>query len=132
MSEDDEPLDFDHVLQRVQAAVGRADLPALRDFARASLREACQAVLDSCGWGVGDLKALIIDYVEPDVGRSAAEALGVDASRVTVPTETFGHVMAAGLPIALSQQEGDLAAGDRVVLAAAGPGFSWGALALEY
>jgi 3-oxoacyl-[acyl-carrier-protein] synthase III len=39
--------------------------------------------------------------------------------------------MAAGLPLRLSDWESRLAPGARVLLAAAGPGFSWGAAALE-
>ncbi|MBU6282846.1 hypothetical protein KGQ64_11440, partial [bacterium] len=79
----------------------------------------------------GSLAAAVIDYVEPSVAVRAADAIGVPAGRTSVPTAEFGHVMAAGLPIALARVLPGLSPGARVLLAAAGPGFTWGAATLE-
>ena len=83
------------------------------------------------GWEPGSLHAAVIDYVEPAVAARAARAIGVADGRTSIPTGDFGHVMAAGLPISLARVLPGLAPGARVLLAAAGPGFTWGAATLE-
>ncbi len=109
----------------------RAALADLAPIARQRLQESMTEVLDECGWLPSTVDAWIVDYVDPRIARSAAMDLGVEAARITVPTAGFGHVMAAGLPIALAQRLGGLVPGARVLLAAAGPGVSFGAAALE-
>lgn len=109
----------------------RADLPSLAPIAQTRLVEVAREVLDEAGWSVDSLEAGIVDYVEPAVARAAAGEIGLSAARTDVPTEHFGHVMAAGLPLRLSEWKTRLAPGARILLAGAGPGLSWGAAALE-
>jgi 3-oxoacyl-[acyl-carrier-protein] synthase-3 len=109
----------------------RADLAALAPIARDRVRDVGREVLDLCGWRASDVDVALVDYVDPNVARAAGEALGIAGDRVAVPTAEFGHVMAGGLPIALARRLPALASGTRVLLAAAGPGFTYGAAALE-
>ncbi len=110
----------------------RADLPALAAIARERLAAAIAQVLERAGWQASQVDLAIVDWIEPQVADEAASLAGLKAgSRLVVPTRRFGHVLAAGLPIALAQEMPHLDAGARVVLAAAGPGFSWGAAAIE-
>lgn len=109
-----------------------ADLPALAPIVQARLGEVAREVLDEAGWSVDSLEVAIIDYIEPRIARAAAGDLGLDEARIDVPTEAFGHVMAAGLPLRLADWKSRLAPGGRVLLVAAGPGLSWGAVALEF
>lgn len=109
----------------------RANLEGLAPIVEERLGAVGQEVLDAAGWGVDSLNCAIVDYVEPRVARAAANAVGVANDRVDVPTEHFGHVMSAGLPLRLAVLRGGLAPGSRVLLAAAGPGLAWGAAALE-
>jgi 3-oxoacyl-[acyl-carrier-protein] synthase-3 len=108
-----------------------ADLAGLAPIVRDRLATVVRAVLRDMGWAIGDVDSLIIDYVEPALARRIAADLGAAAGHTTVPTELFGHVMAAGLPIALDRLVAERRVGRRVLLAAAGPGLSWGAAALE-
>lgn len=109
----------------------RADLAGLASIATDRLEAVSREVLEASGWEPGSIGLAIVDYVEPAVARTAAGALGIQPDQVEVPTALFGHVMAGGLPIALARRLPSLAAGTRVLLAAAGPGFTYGAAALE-
>lgn len=109
-----------------------ADLPALAPIVRQRLVEVGRQVLDAAGWGPEDLALAIFDYVEPDIARAAANDLGIGADVLDVPTESFGHVMAAGLPLQLALGRDRLGPGGKVLLAAAGPGLAWGAVGLEW
>ncbi len=109
----------------------KADLQSLASVVQRRLVEAARTVLDEAGWAVPTLEVGIVDYIEPRVARAAAAEIGLGDAKTDVPTEHFGHVMAAGLPLRLSDWNTRLAPGARVLLAAAGPGLSWGAAALE-
>ena len=108
-----------------------ANLESLAPIARTRLGEVCKEVAALAEWSMDSVQVAILDYVEPSVVRAVACDLGLSDERTDVPTETFAHVMAAGLPLRLAHWQKELAAGSRVLLAAAGPGFSWGAAALE-
>jgi len=108
-----------------------ADLAGLAPIVRARLAEVSREVLGDAGWAAGTLELAIIDYVEPAIARAVGAELGCGDAHVDVPTEFFGHVMAAGLPLRLAERKAGLAPGARVLLATAGPGLSWGAAALE-
>jgi 3-oxoacyl-[acyl-carrier-protein] synthase-3 len=108
-----------------------ADLAALAPIVPPRIAAAAGEVLDLAGWRAADVDLAIVDYVEPSVARAAASSFGVPSDRVLVPTEELGHVMAGGLVLALADAVGKLAAGQRVLLAAAGPGLAWGAAAVE-
>lgn len=109
-----------------------ADLPALGPVVRQRLVEVGREVLGAAGWAPEDLALAIVDYVEPGVAHAAADDLGIGPVALEVPTESFGHVMAAGLPLQLALCRDRLESGAKVLLAAAGPGLAWGAVALEW
>lgn len=109
----------------------RADLRALAPIAVDRIGAVAREVLGITGWEAGSIDAAVIDYVEPSVAARAGAALGVPPDRLSVPTADFGHVMAAGLPIGLARILPALSPGARVLLAAAGPGFTYGAATLE-
>jgi 3-oxoacyl-[acyl-carrier-protein] synthase-3 len=109
----------------------RADLASLAPIAIDRIAAVAREVLDLRGWRASDLDLLIVDYVEPGVAAQAGKALGIAPDRMRIPTAVFGHVLAAGLPIELARILPSLAPGARVLLAAAGPGFTYGAATLE-
>ena len=109
----------------------RADLGGLAATVADRLVDAGRAALKTAGLEAREIDAALVDYVDPAVARSAATALDIRPERLSVPTAEFGHVMAGGLPIGLDRRRRELGAGARVLLAAAGPGLSWGAAVLE-
>jgi 3-oxoacyl-[acyl-carrier-protein] synthase-3 len=66
--------------------------------------------------------------------RAVGEKLGLPADRVVDCIAQYGNTSAATLPMALafSEAEGGLRDGDRVLLAAFGAGFTWGATVVEW
>lgn len=108
-----------------------ADLPALAPIVTERLAAVAGEVLELVGWRPASVDLAIVDYAAPDVARAAAAAAGLASASTIVPTAEFGHVMAAGLVMALAPALATLAPGAKVLLAAAGPGLAWGAAALE-
>jgi 3-oxoacyl-[acyl-carrier-protein] synthase III len=109
----------------------RASLEEIAPVVREQLAAAVREVLEEMEWAPDSVDSLVIDYVDPVLARETGEKLGFPASSTTVPTAHFGHVMAAGLPIALDRLWAGRRLKGRIVLAAAGPGLAWGAAALE-
>jgi len=109
----------------------QADLPALRDLARQRLLEVLREVGAETQTAIPSAARVVVDYVEPQMAREVAAELGLAAEQLVVPTAEFGHVMAAGTGIALARTLEEARAGDRIVLASAGPGFTWGAAVIE-
>ena len=71
----------------------------------------------------------IISHVLLEVAETAGTRIGVAPSRLNIPAVRHGHLTAAALPTALSEEiaAGTLGSGDTVCLAASGAGFAWGA-----
>jgi 3-oxoacyl-[acyl-carrier-protein] synthase-3 len=66
--------------------------------------------------------------------RALTQRLGLDPGRVVECISRFGNTSAASIPIALAAtlEDGRIAPGDRVLLAAFGGGLTWGATVLEW
>jgi 3-oxoacyl-[acyl-carrier-protein] synthase-3 len=109
----------------------RAELDFLEPFARDRLLAVAREVLEECSLHAREVDLALIDYVVPRLAFSVARELGIERDRVGVPTAELGHVMAGGLPIELARRAADVGSGRHVLLAAAGPGMSWGAAVLE-
>lgn len=109
------------------------DLAALNPQAETTLAATSAETLERAGLATGDLALAIVHYIDPRVARKAAERAGLPTDRVVVPAETFGHIAAGGLPIALADaiDAGRVGRGDRVLLVAFGAGISWGGAVLR-
>lgn len=58
--------------------------------------------------------------------------MGIDPKKVMINIEKYGNTTAATLPLCLADWEDQLKAGDNLVLAAFGGGFTWGAMYLTW
>ncbi|MFN8626607.1 MAG: ketoacyl-ACP synthase III [Candidatus Binatia bacterium] len=105
------------------------DFEAVRRFGSESLPAAIREALHATKTAIDRIDCFIVSHVLPDVSESAVKSLGIPSSRVSIPALRHGHLTAAALPVALSEQiaGGQLGPGATVCLAAAGAGFSWGA-----
>jgi 3-oxoacyl-[acyl-carrier-protein] synthase-3 len=108
------------------------DVDRVRRFGEETLPAVIREALAKAQLDVAGIDRFIIGHVFPDVAESSARRLGVDASRLNVPAARYGHLTAAALPVALSEEvaHGSLAGGATVCLAACGAGFAWGATVL--
>jgi 3-oxoacyl-[acyl-carrier-protein] synthase-3 len=104
-----------------------ADL--VRAFGEETLPAVIREALATAQVDVARVDRFVIGHVFPDVAETVGRRLGIDASRLNVPAARHGHLTAAALPVALSEEvaRGSLAVGATVCLAACGAGFAWGA-----
>ncbi|MGD0949019.1 MAG: 3-oxoacyl-[acyl-carrier-protein] synthase III C-terminal domain-containing protein [Candidatus Binatia bacterium] len=105
------------------------DFESVQRFAEASLPAVIQESLQAADTGVKDVDRFIICHLLPEVTETAAKKIGIPSSRLNIPAARHGHLAAAALPVALSEEvsSGRLGAGATVCLAASGSGFAWGA-----
>jgi 3-oxoacyl-[acyl-carrier-protein] synthase-3 len=91
------------------------------------------AAADS-GWDVDDVDLFVVHQANARILRAVGERLGLDAGRVVNDIARRGNTSAATIPLALhaAEQEGRLVPGAKVVVAAFGAGFTWGAGAFAW
>jgi 3-oxoacyl-[acyl-carrier-protein] synthase-3 len=90
--------------------------------------------LDTGGLSLHEVDLFVYHQANSRIIRAVGGRLGLDPRRVVDYVDRFANSSTATLPIALSvaAQEGRLKAGYRVLLAAFGGGFTWGATVVEW
>jgi len=98
------------------------------------LGEASIAAADAAGLPLAGLDLYVYHQANTRILASLAERLALDPAKVVDAIATVGNTSAASVPLALEQarREGRLRPGMRVLLAAAGSGFTWGASVIEW
>ncbi|MDQ3962969.1 MAG: ketoacyl-ACP synthase III [Actinomycetota bacterium] len=86
-------------------------------------------VLTRAGIGLDDVDHVVAHQANARIVEAVAERLGMDHGKLVMNIENVGNTSAASIPLALAgaADQGRLAAGDTVALAAFGAGFAWGA-----
>jgi len=97
------------------------------------LPAAIRAVLGPHGLAPADVDLFVLHQANLNLLAGVARSLGVPAERLFVNVDRLGNTSAASVLVALSEasEKGLLRPGARVVLAAFGAGFSWGAILLQ-
>ena len=105
------------------------DIDTVRSFGEESLPAVIGEALAAANMTPAQIDRFIISHVFLDVAETVAERLNISPSHLNIPAARHGHLTAAALPTALSEEvaAGTLGTGDTVCLAAAGAGFAWGA-----
>ncbi len=90
--------------------------------------------LEAAGLEISDIDLFVYHQANSRIIRAVGQRLGLPAERVVDYVPRFANSSTATLPIALSvaEEEGRLHRGDRVLLAAFGGGFTWGATVIEW
>lgn len=96
----------------------------------ASTREACALA----GAELDAVDLFVFHQANGRITSAVAERLGLDGERVADYVADMGNTSAASIPLALAaaRADGRLHAGDSVLVAAVGAGFTWGASLLEW
>lgn len=112
----------------------RMDGQATFRAAVSRLTEVTTQALDRVNLEVGDIDLFVYHQANSRIIRAVGQRLGLDPERVADYVDRFANASTATLPIALStaQAEGRLRGGDRVLLAAFGGGFTWGATVVQW
>jgi 3-oxoacyl-[acyl-carrier-protein] synthase III len=105
------------------------DFDAVRRFGAESLCSGIREALQAAALRPEQIDRFVIGHLLPEVAESAGAELGASAARLSIPAARYGHLTAAALPVALSEEieSGSLGRGATVCLAASGAGFAWGA-----
>jgi 3-oxoacyl-[acyl-carrier-protein] synthase-3 len=105
------------------------DVDAVRSFGKESLPAVMAEALQAADLSPHQIDRFVISHILPEVAEAAGTRIGVTPARLNIPAARHGHLTAAALPTALSEEiaAGTLGPGDTVCLAASGAGFAWGA-----
>jgi 3-oxoacyl-[acyl-carrier-protein] synthase-3 len=93
------------------------------------MTEAARAAVRSAGWRADGVDRLVVHQANHRISAAVASELGVPAERHAENIGEVGNTAAASIPILLGQatEDGVLAPGHRVLMAAFGGGLTWGA-----
>ena len=107
----------------------KIDRAAVRQFGETSLVAVIGEVLAAAAVRADAVDRFVIGHLLPEVGEAVGGAIGARASQLNIPAARHGHLTAAALPVALSEElgAGTLGPGALVCLAASGAGFAWAA-----
>jgi 3-oxoacyl-[acyl-carrier-protein] synthase-3 len=110
------------------------DGPTVYKFAVRKMLEATTKVLERNGVTGAELGCFIPHQANLRIITATADRLGMDPSRVIINIEKYGNTSAGTIPLAMGTavEEGKLKKGDLVLLAAAGAGFTTGAVLLRW
>ena len=110
----------------------RQDGKAVFKRAVTGMADAAAQVMDRNGLTAADVRYLVPHQANLRIIDATARRMGVGSDQVMVNIERYGNTTAATLPLCLGDWEGELRAGDNLVLAAFGGGFTWGATWLKW
>jgi 3-oxoacyl-[acyl-carrier-protein] synthase-3 len=98
------------------------------------MTEASIAACEAAGVALADLDLYVYHQANTRILASLAERLSLDPAKVVDSIASLGNTSAASVPLALAdaRAQGRLAPGMRVLLAAAGSGFTWGATVAQW
>jgi 3-oxoacyl-[acyl-carrier-protein] synthase-3 len=90
--------------------------------------------LEAAGWRTGDVDLFVYHQANARILRAVGERLELPPERVMNAIGSLGNTSAASIPLALAfaLRDGLLQPGMRVLLAAFGAGFTWGATTLVW
>jgi len=98
------------------------------------LSDSTEAVAARAGLTLGEIDLFVYHQANGRILRSVGEKLELPAERVADYVGETGNTSAASIPLTLSllREDGRLRPGQRVLLAAVGAGFTWGAGIIEW
>lgn len=98
------------------------------------MQESVREGLEANNLTLSDVKLLILHQANLRISEAVVRALRISSDRVFNNIQMYGNTTAASIPIALDEaaRQGRIEAGDLVVLAAFGSGFTWGATVLRW
>jgi 3-oxoacyl-[acyl-carrier-protein] synthase-3 len=100
---------------------------AVYKFAIAKMAEVAGEIMTRNNLRSDMIQWLVPHQANRRIIESTAERMGLPMDRVMMTIQKFGNTTAATIPLCLWDYENKLKTGDRLILAAFGGGFTWGA-----
>jgi 3-oxoacyl-[acyl-carrier-protein] synthase-3 len=112
---------------------GYWDGPHVFENAVLRLGQAVERALGESGHGPEQVDHFLIHQANAKILRSVVRNFGLPPERVHANIEEVGNISSATVPVLLSAglRDGRIRTGDRVLMAAFGVGYTWGAAVLE-
>ena len=110
----------------------RQDGKAVFKRAVVGMAEAAAEIMERNDLTAGDIRYLVPHQANLRIIDATARRMGLSEDQVMVNIARYGNTTAGTLPLCLADWEGRLRAGDDLVLAAFGGGFTWGATWLRW
>jgi 3-oxoacyl-[acyl-carrier-protein] synthase-3 len=105
---------------------------AVYKFAIAKMAEVALEIMTRNNLRADMIRWLVPHQANRRIIESTAERMGLPMDRVMVTIQKYGNTTAATIPLCLWDYEPHLKTGDRMILAAFGGGFTWGAAYLTW
>ncbi|MCL4710828.1 MAG: ketoacyl-ACP synthase III [Pseudorhodoplanes sp.] len=105
---------------------------AVYKFAIAKMAEVASEIMVRNNLRADMIRWLVPHQANRRIIEATAEKMGLPMDRVMVTIHKFGNTTAATIPLCLWDYERQLKTGDRLILAAFGGGFTWGASYLTW
>ncbi len=112
----------------------RQDGKQVFKYAVKKMAESTEAVLSQQGFSTDDMSLFVAHQANARIIDAAAEKLGLKPAQIVKNIDRYGNTTAATIPLALctALDEKRLKAGDLVVIAAVGAGFTVGATLIRW
>src|SRR5690606_17326243 len=101
-------------------------------FAVKGMADVSADLLERNGLTGNDIAWLVPHQANLRIIDATAERIGLPREKVMINIQKYGNTTAATIPLCLWEWEKQLKKGDKLVLAAFGGGFTWGATLVEW
>jgi len=101
-------------------------------FAVSRMADAAVELMERHKIAPEDLAYLVPHQANLRIIDAVGRRMGLDPTKVMVNIEKYGNTTSATIPLCLYEWENKLKKGDKLILAAFGGGFTWGALYLKW
>jgi 3-oxoacyl-[acyl-carrier-protein] synthase-3 len=105
---------------------------AVFKFAVSRMADVSKDMMDKHGILPEDLAWLVPHQANLRIIDATARRMGISPKQVMINIQDFGNTTDGTIPLCLHQWEKDLKKGDKIILAAFGGGFTWGAIYLKW
>ena len=96
------------------------------------MAEVTEKVLERNSLNKEDVDWLAAHQANKRIIDATARRIDLDASQIMINIEKYGNTTSATLPLLLNDYEKQIKKGDKIIFAAFGGGFSWGAIYLTW
>ena len=110
----------------------RQDGKSVFKFAVSNMADVSALVMERNGLTHEDVDWLMPHQANRRIIDATASRMGLDPSKVMINIDRYGNTTSATLPLLLNDYEKQLKKGDKLIFAAFGGGFTWGAIYLTW
>ncbi len=101
-------------------------------FAVTNMADVCAEIMERNNLVSDDIRFLVPHQANLRIINAAARRMGIEDDRVMLNIQKYGNTTNGTLPLCLWNYEDQLKAGDNLIFAAFGGGFTWGSLYLTW